>query len=485
MTRPWLCRWCGTGSLTLLLGLSGCHSIASAPEISLPFAVPPAWSSAEAGTRIPSDSLAQWWLRFGDPLLVSLVTKAMRSNTSVNGAQATLHQAQALRNVAAAALFPTLGSSASVHRGNAAQSPTVNNFNAGLNAGWELDIFGANRSALKASEANASASAASLGEVQVSIAAEVALNYITLRASQLRLTIAMANLASQLETLQITQWRQQAGLVTELDTEQARAAAEQTRAQVPPLQVSIGQALHALAVLTGQPPSAQVAALTPDRPIPQAPPDLAVALPRETLRQRADVKAAEFQVTASVARVAQARAVRAPDFSLGGSLGLSALTLGTLGNSASVVHTVLANVAFPLFDGGAARAQVRAQEAALDQSLTSYRAAVLTALKDVEDALVALQGDRERLQPLQTAARAATAAADLARQRYGGGLIDFQTVLETQRTQFGAQDAVALAVGAVSADHVQLYKALGGGWTPDATDAQARPVIDGLRIPPP
>ena len=335
---------------------------------------------------------------------------------------------------------------------------------ASLDASWEPDIFGSNRSALAASAATASASAASLGDVQVSIAAEVALNYIALRGAQARLAIAEANLASQLETLQITQWRLQAGLVTSLEAEQARAAAAQTRALLPALQTSIQQARHAIAVLTGQPPAALATVLASASAIPQAADDLALSIPAETLRQRPDVRAAEYQVTAAAARVAEAEAARLPSFKLGGSIGLNALTLAGLTHGATVVSTLLASVSLPLFDGGARRAQVRAQQAALEQSQVAYQGTVLTALKDVENALVALQGDRERLLRLQQAAEAAANAALMARQRYSGGLIDFQIVLETQRTQLNTQDSVASARADLGADHVRLYKALGGNW---------------------
>jgi outer membrane protein TolC len=203
-------------------------------------------------------------------------------------------------------------------------------------------------------------------------------------------------------------------------------------------------------------------------PVPQAAGDLALRIPAETLRQRPDVRAAELQVTAAVARVAQADAARLPNFTLSGSLGLSALTLGALTNGSAVVGSLLAGVSWPVFDGGAARAQVRAQQAALEQAHAGYQASVFTALKDVEDALVALQGDRERLVRLQNAAQAAGNAALLARQRYSSGLVDFQTVLETQRTQLNTQESVVTVQADLATDHVRLYKALGGGWSPES-----------------
>lgn len=453
------------------LGLCACSSIA--PPMAGPpgVAVPGAWSGADAGAPGSTRSLAQWWWRLNDPLLAGLVSQALQANTSVQGAQAALRQARALRDVAAAGLLPAVNSSATAQHGTSGGKSTGNNFQAGLDANWELDIFGANRDALAAAEANARSSAASLGDVQVSIAAEVALSYITLRAAQARFTIASDNLASQQETLQITQWRLQAGLISSLEAEQARAQTEQTRALLPALQTSIEQSRHALAVLTGQPPAALATALAAVGPVPQAGDDLALAIPAETLRQRPDVRAAEQQVTAALARVAQADAARLPGFRLAGSLGLNALSLGSLTSGAAVVSTLLAGVSMPVFDGGALRAQVRAQQAALDQSREAYKAAVLTALTEVEDALVALRGDRERQLRLQQAAEAAGNAALMARQRYASGLVDFQTVLETQRTQLSTEDSLASAGADVSADHVRLYKALGGGWNPDTIDA--------------
>jgi NodT family efflux transporter outer membrane factor (OMF) lipoprotein len=455
---------------SLALALSGCAALAPGETAKLPADLPAAWSAGTAASSGSGESLAQWWLRFNDLLLAALVDDALRANTSVVGAQAALRQARALRDVAAAALLPGVSGSAGARHGTSGGDSTGNSFNAGLDASWELDVFGANRSALGASDATARASAATLGDVQVSVAAEVALAYLTVRGTQARLALARDNLAIQQETLQITQWRLQAGLVTELEAEQARAAVAQTRAQLPALQTALAQARHALAVLTGRPPAALAAALAVPGPVPRAADTLALSIPAQTLMQRPDVRAAQLQVDAAAARVAQADAARLPNFKLGGSIGLNALTLGTLASSASVVTALLASVALPVFDAGAGRARVRAQQAALDQAQAAYLAAVLLALRNVEDALVALAGDRERLARLQEAADAAGSAARLARLRYASGLVDFQVVLETQRTELSTQDSLAGASADIGADHVRLYKALGGGWVPDAND---------------
>ncbi len=226
-------------------------------------------------------------------------------------------------------------------------------------SGWtpvgKADLFGAQRSGLRASQAAADAREATLGNVQVVLAGEVALAYIQLRSVQARLTIAADNLASQLQTLQRTQWRAQAGLVSALEVEQARGAAAQTRARLPALQTSIDQTRHALAVLTGQSPAALSAMLATPGALPRADDDLALGIPSDTLRQRTGVRAAELGADAALARVAQAQAQRAPSVRLSASLGLSALTLGGLGATAAVASALAASVQWPLLMAARAR----------------------------------------------------------------------------------------------------------------------------------
>ena len=396
--------------------------------------------------------------------MTTLVTQALQANTSIRSAQAALQQSRALRDVSAAGLMPTLSTSGSMQRNRANGLDASNSFRVGLDASWEPDIFGGQRSALYAAEADTQALQATLADVQVSVAAEVALAYVQLRGQQAQLAIARNNLASQQETLQITNWRAQAGLTTSLEVEQARTASEQTSALTPLLEASIARTRHSLAVLTGQRPEALLKQLQPAQPIPQPASTLALDIAAQTLRQRPDVRAAELRITAALARVSVADAARYPGFAIGGSLGLNAQTLAALGNSAGLVSSLISSLSLPLFDGGARRAQLLAQEAALEQARANYQAVVLSALRDVADALVALDGDRTRLTHLQSAAEAAGNAALLAQQRYSSGLIDFQTVLQVQRTLLTAQDSVASTRADIGLDHVRLYKALGGGW---------------------
>jgi len=450
--------------ISWILLLNGCSLFNITRSKPTSIEIPTNWSKDKAVRNSDATSLARWWQRFNDPLLIQLVDEALITNTSVNSAKAALIEARSLRDVAEALLWPTVDGSASIQRSKSGHNKPINNFSIGLDAGWEVDLFGKNRSGLKAAEATAQASEANLGDIQVSISAEVAIDYIGLRSAQSRLTIANYNLTSQLETLQITEWRSQAGLVALLDVEQARVSAEQTRSQIPPLLTSVEQLSHALAVLTGQSPDSLIAKLSIVSPVPKADNNIALNFPAETLRQRPDVRASELRVSSELALLEQSEAARLPNFKLNGSLGLNALALGSLTSGGSVISSVLANVAMPLFDAGSRFAKVKAQEAVLQQSRFAYQATVLKALQEIEDALVALSGDIQRLSGLKLAANAANSAAVMARQRYESGLVDFQTVLDTQRSLLTTQDSVASAGADVSTDLVRLYKALGGGW---------------------
>jgi NodT family efflux transporter outer membrane factor (OMF) lipoprotein len=458
-----------------LLAMTGCASLQQPAEAPSPPPTPAAWSAAAAGAK--ASDLSAWWSNFGDPALPPLVEQALQHNTSVTAAQARLRQARAQRKLAEANLGPNVTGSGSAQASRVEGRDTGEQYRASLDAGWELDLWGAGAAGVRATEAGARASSLTLAQTRVAVAAEVALTLLQLRGTQARLAIAQRNLASQQQTLQITQWRQEAGLVTQLDVEQARTAVEQVRAQLPLLAGSSAQAMNALAVLTGRAPGALHAELAPPPgaavALPAAPPNLVLAFPAEVLRQRPDVLAAEQQWLAANERVEQADAARLPSLQLGGSIGLNAISLGALGSGAGVA-SLLASVSVPVFDAGRLQAQVRQQEAARDEAAAGYRATVLAALQEVEDALVALNATREQLSAQQAAATSARAAATLADLRYRSGLVDFQNVLQTQRTLLLADDSLAGTTTTLATDHVRLYKALGGGWTPIPEEEETR-----------
>lgn len=462
------------GALLGLSWLTGCGSLQQAPaEEAAAFVLPATWQAGDAASALgTATASADPWPAFGDPALPALVAAALAQGSDVAGAQARLRQARAARDLTAAGQQPSVGGSASTRSSWAEGAGRSESWQAGLDASWEVDLWGRGRAGIQAAEAALQASTLTLAQTRLVVAAEVAATLIELRTAQARQAIAARNLASQQQTLQIVQWRAEAGLVTALDVAQARTAVDQTRAQLPALGAAAQQALHALAVLTGRPPAALQGTLgTPAQAVvqPLAVSIPALALPADVLRRRPDVQAAERQLAAAVARVGQADAARLPSLNLGGSIGLSALSLGALGPGAGVA-SLLASVDLPVLDFGRVQAQVRQQEAARDEAAASYRATVLAALQDVEDSLVALAAADAQLTAQQAAAASAREAATLAEQRYRSGLVDFATVLQSQRTQLSAEDAVAGTRGTLATAQVRLIKALGGGWSPAAPD---------------
>ena len=418
--------------------------------------------------------LSRWWLKLGDPLLSDLIAQSLKASPDLRSAQAKLREARARRGLAGANQFPTISASASENysKSNAALASaggfTGELYNAGFDASWEPDIFGGARRATEAAQADLEGSAASLHDTQVSLVAEVALNYVELRAYQARLAIAQDNLASQSETLALTGWRADAGLTSSLDVEQARANQEQTRAQIPSLESSLAQTEHRLAVLIGQTPGTLYDKLEKPAPIPAAPDDVAVGIPADTLRQRPDVRVAERKLAAETARIGETTATLYPGFKLSGSIGWEALGFAALGGSDSFTSSLLGSVTATLFDGGRIRQNIEIQNAIQEQALVSYEKTVLSALEEVENALVSYANSRKREQALREAADAAHNAVLMARYRYTSGITDFQIVLDTERTLLTVQDSLKTTEADSISDLIRLYKALGGGWQASA-----------------
>jgi len=431
------------------------------------------------------EQLASWWRQLNDPLLDQLIAEAMTSAPDLRTAQAKLRQSRANSNLATANLFPSLGISAVANRSRSGADAGGNGaartvYAAGFDASWEPSIFGGLRDAATGAEADAAAAAASLDATRVSLAAEVAVNYVALRSYQQRLAIARDNVASQEETLQLTDWRAQAGLVSSLDMEQARSNLEQSRALIPSLKTGRAEAEHRLAVLTGRTPAALSDRLREAKALPQAPDQVAMGIPADTLRQRPDVRAAELSLQAEIARTAQKEADRYPTLTLSGSWGWQAFAASALGGGGSVARSLASSLAANWFDGGRIRSRIAVQDAVRDQALIAYEKSMLSALEDVENALTAYASGRERVAARRRAVAAARNAAALARTQYEAGAVDFQKVLDTDRTRLSAEDGMATAEADLLTAVVKLYKALGGGWRHDAAnDSSPKPSVLG------
>jgi NodT family efflux transporter outer membrane factor (OMF) lipoprotein len=441
-----------------------------------------AWHSEVSGglsaEQVDPQTLASWWTVLGDAELDSLMERAAQANLDLKQARVRIREARARRGAARADLLPTLeaGASATASRSSdrLGGGGTSEMYAANLDASWELDIFGGARRSVEAYSADLQAAQEDLRDVLVSMLAEVALNYVDVRTSQARLAAAEENLAAQQESYQLAQWRRQAGLSDELSVQQARYNLESTRAQIPSLRMAREEAMNRIAVLLGQEPGALHAELQERQPIPSAPATVTAGVPADALRNRPDVRRSERQLAAQTARIGVAVSDLYPKFRLSGVLGLEALSLDKLFSAGSETGDGGGVISWSLFRGGAVRRNIEVQRALQEEYLIAYQTAVLGALEEAENALVAYAQEQERRQALRSAADAALQASELANQKYQAGLADFSSVLDAQRSLLSFQDQLAQSEGTVAADLIRLYKALGGGWTsraPEAGDA--------------
>jgi NodT family efflux transporter outer membrane factor (OMF) lipoprotein len=468
------------GAIAALAPGARAASKPAAPNVS----VPQQWTTTDQAVKNDTvEDMSRWWDRLHDATLTRLIERALANSPDVHTAQAKLRESRARQQLAVANRWPSLTSPGSATRqisssggastslgGLTYASPSSTSSTSSttylLNGqvDWDLDLAGAKRSAQRAAEGDYRATEADLHDTRVSLTAEVAQDYVQLRANQVRLEIARRNEASQSETLQITQWREQAGLVNAVDVEQARSSRDQTRAQIPTLEIDIWQTQHALEALAGTTPGTLTAELAGGGTIPSPPDELAIGIPADTLHQRPDIRAAEERILAESARLGQQRAARYPSLSFTGSIGLESIVGGLLGGN-SEVRELAANFTHTIFDFGRIRQNIEIQSAVQQQAVITYESTVLTALKEVEDALISFSKSRDRLAALTTATEAARNAATLAQNRYSAGLVDFQTVLDTERTALSLEDTLAATQADRTTAVIQLYQALGGGWT--------------------
>jgi len=453
----------------MLLLLNGCAvGPAYRPPVSETAA---AWTSdLPAGAAADAADLAAWWTHLDDPLLDDLVARAAAGNLDAATARSRVREARAQRQASGSGDLPSLDAGAATRR-TAGEDPDRTTWSASLDASWELDLFGGRKRSVEAADADVEAAEATLQDVLVSLVAEVALDYVEARSLQTQLRVAQENLAAQEESLRIVQWRREAGLDDDLAVAQARSSVAATRAQIPSLEQSLEQTWNALAVLLGEQPGALHATLADPAPVPSLSTTLAVGAPADLLRRRPDVRAAERTLAAQTARTGAAKAELYPGLSLSGTLGWAAGVLSDLfqGDPAGSVGAALS---LPLFRNGALNAAVAVRTEQQEQALIAYEAAVLAALQEAEDALVAAAREEERLTQLREARAAAALAAELAAAQYAAGLVDFTSTLDAQRTLLSLDGQLVQSEAAVTTDVIRLYKALGGGW-PTGADATA------------
>jgi len=439
------------------------------------------FSEAEGGAVAAAPIVGTWWSAFGDPTLDSLVARTLQANLDLEQAAARIREARARAGQSRGELMPQLAASGSATRNRMSENgvyPVVGNpqshyYSAGFDSGWEIDVFGGLRRGVKAADAEVDASVEDRRSVLVSLLGEVARAYVDLRGAQQLSEILGNNIAAAKSTLVLTRTRLQAGLATELDVARAETQLSNTEALLPEAQRTIRISIHRLGVLSGQEPGALAAELEKAGPIPAPPERVLVGLPSELLTRRPDLRRAERRLAAATARIGVATAELYPKFSLTGAFGLESVDVSDFAKSASRAWSLGPTVRWPIFQGGRILNEIEVQDARAQQALVAYRQSILSALEEVENAIVAYLREWDQRRAREAAAASSRKAAELATNLYSRGLTNFLDVLEAERDLYDAERRRVESEAAVTVRLVALYKALGGGWEIER-DAQAK-----------
>ncbi|MBI1196775.1 MAG: efflux transporter outer membrane subunit [Phenylobacterium sp.] len=455
----------------LLLAAASAATLAACavgPKYEAPAQAPVALAAAHPNVTAAAAE-ADWWKAFGDPELDALIARALAANLDVRIAVDRVREARALFEDTRLDRLPRVTTSGAYARGEA-QKPGFTGervrqeqADVGFDAAWEIDLFGRVRHGVNAARADADAARADLRDTQVTIAAEVARNYLVLRGAQVRRTVAEQNADTQRDTLRLTKVRFDVGTGDPVDVESARARLNATEAQIPALRAAEAQAAHRLAVLLGERPGALDAELAaPAAPSQAEPTAIPIGDAARFLRRRPDVQAAERRLAAATERTGVATADLFPRLSVTGFVGFLSGDLGGLFKSGSRAWSVSPALTWPGLDLGGAEARLRASEARGDAALAVYEQTVLRAVEDLQNALVAYRERQAQVVSLSQQVAASRRAAELAHIRYKEGRIDFLRVLDAERNRLEAEDGLAAAQTAANTDVVAIYKALGG-----------------------
>lgn len=448
----------------MVSALAGCAVRGAYVE---PAVQPAAMTNAEPALVVAQDFDPRWWAQFDDPVLDGLVDRALTANYDVRMAVARVEQARAIFDDVRRDQYPTAIAGASVDRRDQAlpgfsdEPRALTTYRTGFDAFWEIDLFGRVRAQVRAASAIADGFAAEADDIRVSVASEVARNYFEMRGLQQQYAVAERSLTNQRETLRLAQVRRDAGFGEEQDVASAAARVAAIEASLPPIRGAIARREHRLAVLTGARPGLLGVDLSP-RTYPPLTKALPIGDPASLLRRRPDVRAAERDLAAAFARESVVAADLYPRITITGFLGL----LAGRGNLFDVADTrawaVTPALSWAAFDIGSVRARLRGAEAVTRESAAAFEQVVLRALEETENALVTYREEQQRLVRLTEQARESARAASIARVRYREGVSDFLSLLDAERTQLQAEDAVAQAEAGVFTSVIALYKALGG-----------------------
>lgn len=445
----------------------------------------PDWYQAEIDGLAPSPQReSDWWKLFGDPELDRLIDTALATNNTLEIAGLRVLESRARLGIATGSQYPQTqviaGGATAVSGSEGAANTAAGDlefvqYDVGVAATWEPDFWGRYRRAIEAADASYRASLAAYDETTVLVAAQVALAYLAIRTVEEQIRITKDNVATQQRSLEIVDVQFQNGNSSELDVLQARTLLLSTQATLPALEARLAQARHALSVLLGLPPGSTAALPAHDAPIPSVPGELAIGIPADLLRQRPDVRRAEYLAMAANASVGLAEADLYPSFTLSGSLGFVAADdtnttrsgqtgIDQLFDGDSLAWSAGPAFVWPFLNYGRIRNNVRVQDARLQQALTVYRETVLQAAREVEDALAAFEGARHQYRILAETVAVAERANEVALLRFSEGFADYQRVLDAQTALFAQQGRRVASLGDQAQALVSLYLALGGGW---------------------
>ncbi len=469
-------------SAALSLALSSCMV---GPDFEPPLPVVPETFQNASATLAPELVELAWWKNFHDPVLESLVERSRVSNLTIAQAQSRILQTRERMIIVQADLFPSLNGSANYSRtgrgdsgggqgvttvvgGQAISGGSGNNiqelYRSGFDAAWEIDLFGRNRRALEAADAELMAAIEDSRAVIVSLTAEVATRYVTLRGLQAQLDVARKNLQVQSGSADIAQKRYAVGFSDMLAVSSIKAEVATTSSQIPNLESQVEQQIYALSVLLGTSPTTLLPELLPPQNIPQVTETLAVGVPSELLRRRPDIRRAEERLHAATAQIGVAVGDLFPQLTLTASLRLQDTIASSSLDWQNHIWNLGAGLVVPIFQGGRLRAAVRLNEAITEEARLQYQQTVLTALQETETSLVALAKERERRVALADAVIHNRRAYDAASALYREGLGDYLNVLTAQRSLFATELLLAQSDQAIANNIIAVYKALGGGW---------------------
>ncbi|MDD5578824.1 MAG: efflux transporter outer membrane subunit [Methylobacter sp.] len=473
----WTVKFCGFWLLPCLL-LSGC--MVGPDYVRPPAETADQWLEAEdQRLKTTSANDQDWWKTFKDPILNRLIDRAYLQNLNIRVAGVRVLEARAQLGIAIGNIYPQnqqlTASLTKVHLSQRASQAAFSRIfdyaqtQIGLTASWEIDFWGKFRRAIESADAGFQAAVEDYNNALVSLTADVARAYITIRTLEKRLGIARQNVDTQKENLQIAEARYNGGTTSERDVEQARTVLANTQASIPTLEIGLRQQQNALSVLLGMPPRRMSDLMAATAQIPAPPVQVAVGIPAELLRRRPDVRNAEWQAAAQSANIGVTKADLYPAISLSGTFGFLSSDVGSFALGDVVLwKSRIANfgpaLQWNIFNYGQITNQVRVQDARLQELLISYQNTVLTAQREVEDNLVAFLRSQERAQSLGESTAAAQRSLNLATLQYRQGITDFTTVLTAQQALLSEQDSLASTLGDISNNLVGVYRALGGGW---------------------